>query len=128
MATILVADDDAHMVRLIAMWLGRNGHTVIEATDGEMAQRALLARSIDLIVSDVNMPKMDGIDLVRWARAHLSASIPILLLSSRCDQSSMATAVAGFGVRVHPKPFSPSRLMEEINRLLSVDTGTGVQP
>ncbi|HEY3242094.1 MAG TPA: response regulator [Phycisphaerae bacterium] len=121
MATILVADDDAHMVRLIAMWLSRNGHQVIEVTDGEMAQAALTAQAIDLVVSDVNMPKVDGIGLVRWVRAQLKSDIPIVLLSSRCDQSTMAAQVAGFGVRIHPKPFSPSRLMEEIARLLEAE-------
>ncbi len=119
MARILIADDDAHMVRLIAMWLLRNGHEVFESANGRVAQEVLSTRPIDLVVSDVNMPGIDGIGLVRWIRTEAKLTIPILLLSSRCDQSNMAAQMAEFGVRVHPKPFSPSRLLEEISRLLT---------
>jgi DNA-binding response OmpR family regulator len=120
MAKILVADDDAHMLRVLAMWLGRNGHEVLEATDGQNARAILAEHEVDLVVSDVNMPRVSGTELVRWVRTQKSQSLPMVVLSSRCDQSLIAADLKDCGVCVHPKPFSPSRLVMEIERLLSV--------
>ena len=118
MARILIAEDDAHMMRLLAMWLARNGHEVLEARDGARAQAILSNGEVDLVVSDVNMPRMNGLNLVDWIRTAKSASLPIVMLSSRCDQDSMADRLKPYSVRLHPKPFSPSRLVVEIEQLL----------
>ena len=119
---VLVADDDAHTVRLLSMWLTRNGHEVLEACDGQVACEVLSETGVDLVVSDVNMPRLSGLELVEWVRSEIGASLPIVLLSSRCDQSSLAARLGQYGVCVLPKPFSPSRLVVEIERLLSVQT------
>ena len=128
MATILVAEDDVQILRVLAMWLTRNRHEVIEARDGREAQEALSRQAVDLIVSDVNMPGMDGLALIRWARQESKLTTPIIVLSSRCDQSSMAEQLAVHGINVHPKPFSPSRLLVEIDRLLRETTWTPPTP
>ena len=120
MATILVAEDDVQILRVLAMWLARNGHEVIEAHDGQEALDALAKRPVDLIVSDVNMPRVDGLALVHWVRQEAALVTPIIVLSSRCDQASMAAALSVHGVKVHPKPFSPSKLLGEIDLLLKV--------
>ncbi len=119
MARILIVEDDAHMMRVLAMWLARNGHEILEATDGEMAKTILSQDGVDLVVSDVNMPRVNGLHLVDWIRAEKSRSLPILLLSSRCDQDSIAARLKPHNVRMHPKPFSPSRLVVEIEQLLA---------
>jgi DNA-binding response OmpR family regulator len=118
MAKILIAEDDAHMMRVLALWLTRNGHEVFEAPDGEAARTILADADVDLLVSDVNMPRLDGLDLVDWIRTEKSESLPIVMLSSRCDQDSIAADLKPRNVRVHPKPFSPSRLVVEIEQLL----------
>ena len=122
MARILVADDDAHTVRLLSMWLARNGHEVLEACDGQAARDVLSKTQVDLVVSDVNMPRLSGLQLVEWVRSEISESLPMVMLTSRCDQASMAAQLGQHGVCVLPKPFSPSRLVVEIERLLSVQT------
>ena len=119
MAGILVAEDDAHMLRILSIWLQRNGHEVFEARDGLMAKEGLRSRSFDFVVSDVNMPGLDGIGLVRWLRGEHKSNVPMILLSSRCDQKAIAEEVAPLDVEVHPKPFSPSRLVAEIERKLA---------
>lgn len=119
MAKILIAEDDPHMLRLLSMWLTRNGHQVTEAVDGQAAQEVLIATDVDLIVTDFNMPRMTGGELVRWVRAQKSASIPIVMLSSRCDQTDISADLKPLDVRVHPKPFSPSRLVVEIEQMLA---------
>jgi DNA-binding response OmpR family regulator len=120
MARILVAEDDAHMLRVLSMWLARNGHEVLEAQDGQDAREILVDGQVDLVVSDVNMPRLSGMQLVEWVRAQIGESLPMVLLSSRCDQSSIAADLRQHGVCIHPKPFSPSRLVVEIERLLAL--------
>ena len=119
MATILLVEDDVQILRVLAMWFNRNGHEVVECRDGEEALSALAEASVDLIVSDFNMPRVDGLELVRLVREERKLDLPIIVLSSRCDQSSIGAGLALYGVRVHPKPFSPSRLLSEVESLLS---------
>ena len=123
MATILLVEDDVQILRVLAMWFSRNGYEVVECRDGQEALSALAEVSVDVIVSDVNMPRVDGMELVRLIREERKLDLPILVLSSRCNQSSMATDLALYGIRVHPKPFSPSRLLSEVESLLSARVG-----
>ena len=125
MARILVAEDDAHMLRIISMWLQRNGHDVCEAPDGLAARERLAGGRFDILVSDVNMPGMDGISLVRWLRLDHESQLPVILLSSRCDQLVISEQLKPFEVEVHPKPFSPSRLVSLIERKLAESEGGG---
>ena len=119
MARILLAEDDVQILRLLAMWFGRNGYEVVECRDGQEALSALAEAPVDVIVSDISMPRVDGLELVRLIREEHKLDLPIVVLSSRCDQSSMATDLALYGIRVHPKPFSPSRLLADVESLLS---------
>ena len=120
MATILIADDDAHIVRVLSMWLGRHGHEVVTARNGEAALETLDGTSVDLIISDMNMPVLDGVGLAKAVRGKVGAAIPIIVLTARCDQERLSEQLAVYGVRVYPKPFLPSQLVVEINRLLGV--------
>ena len=126
MARILVAEDDAHMLRIISMWLQRNGHDVCEVPDGLAAREQLTDGRFDVLVSDVNMPGMDGISLVRWLRLDQESQLPVILLSSRCDQQVISEQVKPFKVEVYPKPFSPSQLVSRIERKLAESQGDGV--
>ena len=120
MATILIADDDAHIVRVLSMWLGRHGHEVVTARNGEAALETLDGTSVDLIISDMNMPVLDGAGLAKAVRGKVGAAIPIIVLTARCDQERLSEQLAVYGIRVYPKPFLPSQLVVEINRLLGV--------
>ena len=119
MARILITDDDAYMLRVLAMWLGKNGHQVIEASNGKMAMKILENESVDMIVSDINMPEMNGIELAEWLRHEMGLNTPMILLSSRCDQTQIAEQIGPLGISIHPKPFSPSRLMAQIDVALA---------
>ena len=128
MARILVAEDDAFMLRLLAMWLGRNGHEVTEASNGVAAQAAILDLPhgrFDFIVSDINMPGLSGIALAEWLRHERRCGAPMILLSSRCDHDKIEEQVAALDVSVHAKPFSPARLVAEIERRLAAGKSVG---
>lgn len=125
MARILITDDDAYMLRVLAMWLGRNGHQVVEASNGKMATKILQNESVDMIVSDINMPEMNGVELAQWLRREQGLNTPMILLSSRCDQIQIAEKLGPLGISIHPKPFSPSRLMAQIEVALATHAPGG---
>jgi CheY-like chemotaxis protein len=119
MAKILLAEDDAHVMRLMSIWLERNGHEVIETRNGAEAQVQLQGGGIDCLVTDINMPVLDGLKLVRWMRDDAGLDLPVIMLSARCDQQNIDRSLEGYRVSLHPKPFSPSRLIAEIEGMLT---------
>lgn len=125
MARILVAEDDRHISRVIALWLQRHGHQVIAAFDGVRALELVRSERPDLLVTDVNMPGMDGLDLIETVHAESLLKHGSIVLTSRCDQMEIEARAAGLGATVHPKPFSPLHLTEAIERALQT-TAPGV--
>lgn len=119
MARIVVAEDDVHVIRLMSIWLTKNGHEVLEAPNGEEAKALIDQGGVDCLVTDMNMPHCDGVELVRYIRNEVEMKIPIIMLSARCDQEHLGKDVSSLDVSVHPKPFSPSRLSAEIEKKLS---------
>jgi len=125
MPTILIAEDEVHIRRVMTMWLTRHGFEVLEAPNGAVALEVLRHQHVDLIVSDMNMPEMNGLTLIETVRRERGSDMPILLLSARCDQSQLADKVRPHGVRLYPKPFVPSRLVADIDELLATGSRSG---
>ncbi len=125
MAKILVAEDDRHISRVIAMWLKRNGHDVVTAYDGSSALNTIRQDQPDLLITDVNMPGMDGLDLLETARAQSLLRHKAIVLTSRCDQREIEARADKLGALVHPKPFSPQHLMEAIESALHTTCDAG---
>ena len=119
MATILIAEDEPHIIRVMSLWLSRNGHRVVESRDGVEALAAFDASKPDLVISDMNMPRMTGLELIRTLREERRTTVPILMFSSRTDQGNLGQQAAAFNVVLYPKPFTPSRLTGEIERMLT---------
>lgn len=119
MARILLVDDDVHIARVMGIWLTRHGHEIVAVHNGREALSCLQTESIDLIISDMNMPEMDGLALARGVREHGLANLPMLVMTARCDRDSLAASLREFGVTMYPKPFVPSKLMEDVARLLA---------
>ena len=118
MARILIVEDEPHLLRVMSMWLTRNEHEVLESSDGIEALEVLDREGVDFIVSDVNMPNLGGIELIRTVREERGLDIPCLLLSARCDHAELQEAIKDYNVKLYPKPFSPSRLVAQISTLL----------
>lgn len=118
MARILIAEDEPHIIRVMSLWLRRHGHEVLEAPNGAAALELLDNETVDLIISDINMPVLDGLGLVKALREDRGLDLPILMLSARCDQSELAAQVKSYDVQLLPKPFVPSQLVADIDRLL----------
>ncbi|MFQ5592051.1 MAG: response regulator transcription factor [Phycisphaerae bacterium] len=120
MARILMAEDEVHIARLLSLWLGRNGHTVIEARDGMIALQLLERENIDLMICDMNMPALNGAGLVKAVREERQMDVPILMVTARCDQTKLIEEMRPYNVVLYPKPFVPSRLVADIDRMLRV--------
>lgn len=118
MARILIAEDDTHIGRVISLWLKRSGHEVAIADSGDKALAMIRERAPDLLVTDVNMPVMDGLQLLEAVRAESLIANQAIVLTSRCDQADIEARAAVLGAVVHPKPFSPMNLAETIEAAL----------
>ena len=93
--TILIVDDSLSMRQLVKMTLSGAGHTVIEAVDGRDALSKLNGQKINLIISDVNMPNLDGIGLVKEVKARNEYRFtPIVMLTTESEQGKKAEGQA----------------------------------
>jgi CheY-like chemotaxis protein len=117
MSRVLVAEDDPHILRVICMWLSRQGHDVAEARNGVAALDQLRARPADVLISDVNMPQMDGLQLIEQAVRLEAPPGGIVVLTNRWDHAEIRTRLSKWGVHVLPKPFSPTKLADLIGEL-----------
>jgi DNA-binding response OmpR family regulator len=118
---VLVADDDEDILQLVALRLGRSGYDVVSATDGESALELAMVRLPDLVVIDVAMPRMDGLEITRMLRARdETASIPILLLTARTRDVDVELGLAAGADDYVTKPFSPELLAQRVAALLQI--------
>ena len=107
---VLVADDDAWILRMVATVLEKRGYSVETAVDGEDALHRALARTPDLLITDVMMPKMDGWSLVRQLRAHADlAMLPVIFLTAL---SSEDDRIRGFRLGADDYVTKPFRFEE----------------
>ena len=119
MAKILVVDDSTTMRQMVSFTLVDAGHDVVEAEDGNKALSAARGKKFDLVITDVNMPGMNGIDLVQSLRALPECKfIPILVLTTEAGaelkQKGKSAGATGWIV----KPFNPEVLLETLKKVL----------
>lgn len=119
MATILAVDDSNSMRQMVSFTLKQAGHTVTEASDGVEALALAKKSSFNLVISDVNMPRMDGIALIKELRTLPSYKFtPLLMLTteSGTDKKQEGKAAGATGWIV--KPFNPDQLLSTVKRVL----------
>ncbi|GAA3952600.1 DNA-binding response regulator [Amorphoplanes auranticolor] len=116
-ARILVADDDPKHAQLIRLYLEREGHHVLTVGDGRAALEQARARRPDLVILDVMMPLVDGLDVCRILRAE-SSSIAILLVTARSSENDMLLGLDIGADDYLAKPVSPRELTARVRALL----------
>ena len=119
MPRILAVDDSVSMRQLVSFTLQEAGFDVVEAVDGQDAFQKAQSGAVDLVLTDVNMPNMDGIELVRNLRQMPSYKFtPMLLLTteSAADKKAEGKAAGATGWIV--KPFDPEQLVATINKVI----------
>jgi two-component system chemotaxis response regulator CheY len=116
--TILVVDDSGSFRTVVKLALVKAGYAVVEAVDGVDATEKIGAAKPNLIVCDVNMPRMDGLAFARHVKASpLHKFVPMIMLTTESQDDKKAEGKAA-GVRAWiTKPFAPSQLVDAVNRL-----------
>lgn len=117
--SILAVDDSASIRQMVSYTLKSAGYDVIEAVDGEDALAKAKAKTVDLVLTDQNMPKMDGLTLVRNLRrlpGYRTAPILILTTESGDAMKSQGRTAGATGWLV--KPFDPQRLLEVVKKVI----------
>ena len=118
-ATILTVDDAMSIRQMIAFTLKGAGYSVVEAVDGEDGLAKARSHDVRLVLTDQNMPNMDGIGLIKALRAMPQyRSVPILMLTTESGDAMKAQGRAAGATGWLVKPFDPSKLLEIVKKLL----------
>ncbi|MDQ0391224.1 response regulator transcription factor [Labrys monachus] len=115
--TVLIVDDDPHIRELLAFALAKAGMATQEAGDGEEGLAGVLSGRPDLVILDINMPRMDGLEVCRRLRAS-GAEVPVLFLSSRDDEIDRILGLELGADDYVVKPFSPREVVARVGAIL----------
>jgi DNA-binding response OmpR family regulator len=116
MPTILVVDDEPEIVRVVSDYLQHSGFTVLVAADGPEALQAARTRRPDLVVLDLGLPRLDGLDVTRALRRE--GHLPIIMLTARADESDKLVGLELGADDYLTKPFSPKELVARVRAVL----------
>ena len=115
MYAVLVVDDSPTIRRMVKVALADAAGRFIEAGTGLEAIEKLTLESVDLIVLDLNMPDMHGIEVLKFIRRHPTyRSVPVIVLTTRGDDDSRTLAIEAGATAYLTKPFSPAALAEQV--------------
>tara|TARA_B100000575_G_C22655300_1_gene401696 strand:+ start:137 stop:538 length:402 start_codon:yes stop_codon:yes gene_type:complete len=113
--TVLVVDDEDHILRVVSFKLRGAGYTVLEANDGEEAWEILRSQPADLVITDQQMPFMTGLELVEAMRTKVeTAQIPVLMLTARGFRLEEEELRRADVIAMMSKPFSPRLLLAQV--------------
>jgi two-component system chemotaxis response regulator CheY len=117
--TVLTVDDSASIRQVVGLTLEQAGFSVIQATDGRDALSKLSNAKVDLVITDLNMPAMDGITLIKNLRADPAYRfVPILMLTTESQGAAKQQGKAAGATGWIVKPFKPEQLVATVKRVL----------
>jgi two-component system chemotaxis response regulator CheY len=116
---IMTADDSASIRQMVTFTLKDAGYDVIEAVDGLDALEKLNSTAVNMLITDLNMPNMDGIELIDKTRAHAKYRfIPIIMLTTESEESKKQKGKAAGATGWIVKPFKPQQLVAVVKKVL----------
>ncbi|HEX4190516.1 MAG TPA: response regulator transcription factor [Marmoricola sp.] len=116
MARVLVVDDDVTVREVVVSYLRAGGHTVVEAPDGELALKEMREAPADLVVLDLMMPGIDGLEVCR--RLRTVGDVPIIMLTALGTETDRVVGLESGADDYVTKPFSPRELVLRVDALL----------
>jgi len=120
MANILAVDDSASMRQMVSFTLKGAGYDVTEAADGQEALAKAKSKQFDLVITDVNMPVMDGITFIKNLRTEVNYKFtPMLMLTTESAGDKKAEGKAAGATGWIVKPFNPDQLLTTVKKVLS---------
>jgi two-component system chemotaxis response regulator CheY len=120
MKTVLVADDSATMRRMIMAALGPRGLAFEQADTGLGAIERITLGQVDLVILDLNMPDVHGLEVLRFIRGRDALrDLPVIILTTRGDDQSRTAALEAGATLYMTKPFQPQAIVAEVERLMA---------
>jgi DNA-binding response OmpR family regulator len=116
MPTVLVVDDEPIVRDVVVRYLRRDGFTTLEAGDGDTVRRLIETADVQLVVLDVMLPGVDGLELCRWIRER--SELPVILLTARGEESDRIVGLELGADDYVTKPFSPRELATRVRTVL----------
>lgn len=117
--TILAVDDSASIRQMVSFTLKSAGYDVVEAVDGMDGLEKAKAKSVNLVLTDQNMPRMDGLTLIKSLRGLSQyASTPILMLTTESSDAMKSQGRAAGATGWLVKPFDPQKLIEVVRKVI----------
>jgi two-component system chemotaxis response regulator CheY len=119
MATILTVDDSPSIRQMIKVVLGPAGHNVLEAGDGAQGLQQVQSNKVDLVITDLNMPVMNGLEFIKALRAMPTlVGLPIVFLTTESSDATKQEAKAAGATGWITKPFKPEQLLGVVSKLV----------
>ena len=116
---VMTADDSASVRQMVSFTLKQNGYDVVEAVDGKDALTKLQSTKVDMLITDLNIPNLDGIGLIKGARALPACKfIPIVMLTTESQEGKKAEGKAAGATGWIVKPFKPQQLLSVVRMVL----------
>ena len=116
---VLIVDDSRTILAMLRHTLTNAGFEVLQAEDGQQGLDVLNRESVDIVITDINMPVMDGIEFIRNVRASgQHQSLPILILTTETSQEKRDQGKSAGGTGWIVKPFDPDKLISVIHRVV----------
>jgi DNA-binding response OmpR family regulator len=125
-ARVLVVDDEPTVRDVVVQYLRRDGHEVTEAADGREALQLLAEQPPDLVVLDLMLPGVDGLDILRRLRA--TSDVPVIMLTALAEERHRVTGLELGADDYVVKPFSPRELAARVNGVLRRSAGRSETP
>ena len=117
--TIMTVDDSASVRQMVCFTLKQNGYQVLEAVDGKDALAKLAGTKVDMVITDLNMPNLDGIGLIKGVRAIPNLRfIPLIMLTTESQESRKAEGKAAGATGWIVKPFKPEQLLAVVKKVI----------
>jgi two-component system chemotaxis response regulator CheY len=117
--TIMIVDDSVSIRQVVGIALRGAGYQTIEAADGKDALSKLTGQKVHLIISDVNMPNMDGISFLKAVKAHPNYKFtPVIMLTTEAGQDKMMEGKAAGAKAWVVKPFKPPQMLDAVAKLV----------
>lgn len=117
--TVLTVDDSASIRQMVAFTLKGAGYDVVEASDGQEGLDKAKGKSVNLVLTDQNMPRMDGLTLIRSLRTMPQyAGVPILMLTTESGDVMKSQGKAAGATGWLVKPFDPAKLLEVVKKVI----------
>jgi two-component system alkaline phosphatase synthesis response regulator PhoP len=118
MPTLLIIEDEPELVRVLRSYLEQAGFTVLTALRGDTGLTTWEDKHPDLVILDLNLPGMDGLDVARRIRQKETRRTPIIMLTARADETDQLIGLELGADDYIPKPFSPRIVVARVNALL----------